>query len=148
MLKYSLPATALLAVGLTACLDDPAAPECSPLTSTIVEMRGDTVVTSTTLEYIETSSGASSGEARWCFGAQVEYVGTLLDGTEFDSGSFPFTPGVSSIIPGFSEGVVGMTVGDVRRLIVPPSLAYGATGLGEIPPDATIVFDVELLAVE
>jgi FKBP-type peptidyl-prolyl cis-trans isomerase len=55
---------------------------------------------------------------------------------------------VSSIIPGFAEGVVGMTVGDVRRLIVPPSLAYGASGLGEIPPNATIVFDVELIAVE
>jgi FKBP-type peptidyl-prolyl cis-trans isomerase len=55
---------------------------------------------------------------------------------------------VSNIIPGFSEGVVGMTVGDVRRLIVPPILAYGTTGQGEIPPNATIVFDVELIAVE
>jgi peptidylprolyl isomerase len=155
MLKYSLAATTLLVVGLTACLDDPSGPECSPRTSTIVETRGDTVVTSTGLQYIETESGTGSTEGRWCFGAQVEYTGSLLNGTQFDAGTFAFTPGISNIIPGFAEGVVGMTVDSNRRLIIPPTLGYGAepvvnnqTGAVIIPANSTLIFDVELIAVQ
>lgn len=148
MLKYSLAATVVMVAGLTACLDDPAGPECVPQSVTITETRGDTIVTSTGLRYIESSPGTTTAEARWCFGAQIQYVGTLLDGTQFDSGGFAFTPGISNIIPGFSQGVVGMKVDGNRRLIIPPNLAYGATGNNAIPPNATIVFDVELIAVE
>jgi FKBP-type peptidyl-prolyl cis-trans isomerase len=155
MLKYSLAATTLLVVGLTACLDDPAGPDCSPQTSTITETRGDTVVTSTGLRYIETESGTSAVAGRWCYGAQVEYTGALLDGTQFDAGNFAFTPGVSNIIPGFAQGVVGMTVDSNRRLIIQPSLGYGAepvvnqqTGAVIIPGNSTLIFDVELIAVQ
>ena len=155
MLKYSLAATTLLVVGLTACLDDPAGPECSARTTTIVEERGDTVVTSTGLRYIETGTGTSTTAGRWCVGAQVEYTGALLDGTQFDAGTFAFTPGVSNIIPGFAEGVVGMTVDSNRRLIIPPALGYGSQPVVNnqtqdtvIPANSTLIFDVELIAVQ
>jgi FKBP-type peptidyl-prolyl cis-trans isomerase len=148
MLKYSLPAAALLVVGLSACLDDTTGPECQPFSNPVDEMRGDTVVTQVGLRYIEVEAGASQQEARWCAQAQVQYVGTLLDGTQFDSGTHTFTPGADNTIAGFVFGVVGMQVGERRRLIVPPNLAYGATGTQDIPPNSTIVFDVELIATQ
>ena len=148
MLKYSLAATAMLAVGLSACLDDPSGPSCAPQAVTITGTAGDTVITSSGLRYINTDAGTNELEARWCFGAQIAYVGTLQDGTEFDRGQFAFTPGITNIIPGFAQGVVGMKVDGNRRLIVPPNLAYGSTGNGDIPPNATIYFDVELIAVQ
>jgi FKBP-type peptidyl-prolyl cis-trans isomerase FkpA len=79
------------------------------------------------------------------------YVPTAIDskGTQFDKGSFTFTVGTTQIIPGFSNGVAGMKVGGVRRMIIPPSLAYGADGSPPaIPPNATLLFEVELLAVQ
>jgi peptidylprolyl isomerase len=154
MLKFSLAATALLAVGLSACLDDPSGPECSPITNnTVVETRGDTTVTSSGLRYIEIADGASSVEADWCSLAQVQYVGRLSDGTEFDSGDFSFTPGRFETITGFELGVVGMTVSSSRRLIIPPNLGYGSqdvvdrqTGEVVIPGNSTLIFDVQLIA--
>jgi FKBP-type peptidyl-prolyl cis-trans isomerase FkpA len=68
-------------------------------------------------------------------------------GTFEESGSFPFTVGAGQAIKGFDQGVVGMAVGGKRRLIVPPSLAYGSTGSGKIPPNATLVFEVELVSI-
>jgi FKBP-type peptidyl-prolyl cis-trans isomerase FkpA len=59
---------------------------------------------------------------------------------------FSFRMGTNAVIPGFEQGVSGMRVGGTRRLIVPPSLAYGATGNGPIPPNSWTVFELELLA--
>ena len=84
----------------------------------------------------------------------VHYTGWLTDGTKFDSSkdrdeSFEFALGARHVIAGWDEGVQGMKVGGVRKLTIPPSLGYGARGAGGvIPPDATLVFEVELLAVE
>jgi FKBP-type peptidyl-prolyl cis-trans isomerase FkpA len=100
---------------------------------------------------------AGSGpEATLGKSATVNYTGwlyapTAIDskGTQFDKGTFTFAVGTTQIIPGFSSGVVGMKVGGVRRMIVPPSQAYGANGLPPaIPPNATLLFEVELLAVQ
>ena len=89
----------------------------------------------------------------------VNYTGWLYDaaksenkGTQFDTstgrGVFSFVLGAGQVIAGWDQGVAGMRVGGKRRLIIPPSLGYGAAGAGPIPGNATLVFDVELVAVQ
>lgn len=85
---------------------------------------------------------------------QVHYTGTLTDGTQFDSslsrGPFEFMLGGGQVIKGWDLGVAGMKVGGRRRLTIPPELGYGAAGTpgGPIPPNATLIFDVQLLGVK
>jgi FKBP-type peptidyl-prolyl cis-trans isomerase len=84
----------------------------------------------------------------------VHYTGWLENGTKFDSSKdrddpFNFRLGAGSVIRGWDEGVAGMKVGGVRRLTIPPQLGYGDRGAGGvIPPKATLVFEVELLAIQ
>ena len=83
----------------------------------------------------------------------VHYVGTLTDGTKFDSSrdrgqGFRFTLGRGEVIQGWDQGVAGMKIGELRKLTIPASLAYGKRGFPPvIPPDSTLVFEVELLGV-
>jgi peptidylprolyl isomerase len=82
----------------------------------------------------------------------VNYRGTLTNGREFDSsygrGPFRFPLGGGRVIQGWDEGVAGMKVGGKRKLVIPPDLGYGSRGAGGvIPPDATLIFEVELLEV-
>jgi FKBP-type peptidyl-prolyl cis-trans isomerase len=84
---------------------------------------------------------------------EVHYAGTLTDGTKFDSSyerttPLTFTIGARQLIEGWERGIVGMKVGGRRRLTIPPSLAYGAEGRGQIPPNATLIFEIELLAIK
>jgi FKBP-type peptidyl-prolyl cis-trans isomerase FkpA len=104
------------------------------------------------LEIVELTEGsgasATSGKR-----VTVHYVGTLTDGTKFDSSrdrgkGFSFKLGGGEVIRGWDQGVEGMKVGGVRRLTIPHELAYGERGYpGVIPPRATLVFEVELLSV-
>ena len=80
----------------------------------------------------------------------VSYVGTLMNGTQFDASSAPysFRLGTRAVVAGFDEGITGMQAGGSRLVVIPPALGYGTRGAGgAIPPNATLVFEVELLGV-
>jgi FKBP-type peptidyl-prolyl cis-trans isomerase FkpA len=83
----------------------------------------------------------------------VHYVGTLTDGKEFDQSRkrgqpFTFPLGQGRVIKGWDQGVAGMKVGGKRKLTIPPSLGYGDRGAGTIPPNSTLLFEVELLEIK
>jgi FKBP-type peptidyl-prolyl cis-trans isomerase len=84
----------------------------------------------------------------------VNYTGWLVDGTKFDSSLDPnrrpleFTLGKKEVIEGWEKGVLGMKVGEIRRIEIPASMAYGEQDLGIIPPNSDLIFEVELLNVE
>jgi peptidylprolyl isomerase len=86
--------------------------------------------------------------------AVVHYTGWLLDGTKFDSTvdrgtAFEFQLGAGQVIKGWDEGVATMNIGSKVELIIPPDLAYGASGAGGvIPPNATLIFEIELLVLK
>ena len=100
-------------------------------------------------EKIGTGPEAKAGDH-----VSVHYTGRLLDGTKFDSSldrnePFDFTLGAGQVIKGWDQGVAGMKKGGKRKLTIPSELAYGKAGSPpKIPPDATLVFDVELLGIE
>ena len=104
------------------------------------------------LRYQELAKG-DGAEAAAGRNASVHYTGWLTNGEKFDSSRdrnepFSFTVGAGQVIAGWDEGVAGMKVGGRRKLVIPASLGYGTAGAPpDIPPGATLVFDVELLAV-
>jgi FKBP-type peptidyl-prolyl cis-trans isomerase FkpA len=111
--------------------------------------------------YVARTMGVQIEEVRQGTGAEaragntvtVHYVGTLTDGKKFDSSrdrgkGFEFRLGAGEVIAGWDQGVAGMKVGQVRKLTISPDLAYGADGFPPvIPPNSTLVFEVELLGV-
>jgi FKBP-type peptidyl-prolyl cis-trans isomerase len=99
---------------------------------------------------LKTGSGATAGPGKTVI---VNYTGWLTDGTKFDSSldrnqPFSFVLGTGSVIRGWDLGVAGMQMGGKRQLRIPSELAYGPRGMGSIPPNATLIFDVELLDVK
>ena len=109
--------------------------------------------TSTGLRYQDVKVG-SGEEATAGRTAVVHYTGWLTDGKKFDSSRdrgepFSFPLGAGQVIPGWDQGVAGMKVGGRRKLVIPSDLGYGAQGAPpDIPPNSTLVFDVELLGVQ
>ena len=110
------------------------------------------ITTASGLVYEELTVGAGA-EAASGQRVTVHYTGWLTNGTKFDSSKdrddpFEFHLGQGQVIKGWDEGVAGMKIGGKRKLTIPPELGYGARGAGGvIPPDATLVFEVELLGV-
>src|SRR5215475_7988325 len=104
-----------------------------------------------TIENLKEGTGA---EAKVGNTVTVHYVGTLTDGKKFDSSrdrgrGFSFTLGKGMVIKGWDQGVAGMKVGQLRKLTIPAHLAYGERGFPPvIPPNSTLVFEVELLEVK
>jgi FKBP-type peptidyl-prolyl cis-trans isomerase len=102
---------------------------------------------------METLRAGKGAEAKAGDRVTVHYVGTLLDGSKFDSSrdrgqGFRFRLGRGEVIKGWDQGVAGMCIGELRKLTIPPELAYGARGFPPvIPPNSTLVFEVELLQV-
>lgn len=107
-------------------------------------------VTELKIEEMKTGTGA---EAKAGQQVSVHYTGWLTDGKKFDSSldrgqPFKFMLGAGQVIPGWDKGVAGMKVGGKRKLTIPPQMGYGERGAGGvIPPNATLVFEVELLGV-
>jgi len=111
---------------------------------------GSSQVTSSGLKITELVLGEGK-EATPGAKVSVNYKGTLEDGKEFDSsygrGPFEFSLGAGMVIKGWDEGVAGMKVGGKRKLVIPPELGYGSRGIGPIPPNSVLTFEVELLDV-
>ncbi|HLZ25532.1 MAG TPA: FKBP-type peptidyl-prolyl cis-trans isomerase [Ktedonobacterales bacterium] len=116
-------------------------------------VNGQPIVTPSGLQYIDVVLGTGD-EARAGQRVTVHYTGWLTNGQKFDSSRdrndpFQFGLGQRQVIAGWDQGVAGMRVGGQRRLIIPPDLGYGARGApGAIPPNATLIFDVELLKAQ
>lgn len=110
-----------------------------------------TTETATGLHYLDVKPGEGA-QARAGQTVRVHYTGWLTSGSKFDSSRdrgepLEFPLGRGQVIRGWDEGVAGMKVGGVRRLIIPPALGYGARGIGPIPPNSTLVFEVELVGI-
>lgn len=113
-------------------------------------MSQTTTASGLVIDELEVGSGDRAEKGKT---VSVHYTGWLTDGRKFDSSkdrneAFNFPLGAGHVIRGWDEGVEGMQVGGKRKLTIPPELGYGARGAGGvIPPNATLVFEVELLAV-
>jgi FKBP-type peptidyl-prolyl cis-trans isomerase FkpA len=114
---------------------------------------GQATTTSSGLQITDEVVGTGQ-EAKTGDNVSVNYTGWLADGTKFDSSydrnqAFDFVLGAGNVIKGWDEGVVGMKVGGKRKLIIPPDLGYGASGYPPvIPANATLTFEVELVAIK
>ncbi|HNE43327.1 MAG: FKBP-type peptidyl-prolyl cis-trans isomerase [Betaproteobacteria bacterium] len=113
-------------------------------------MAETTTASGLVVDELTVGNGIEAGAGKYVF---VHYTGWLTDGSKFDSSRdrrqpFSFLLGRGQVIAGWDEGVQGMKVGGSRKLTIPPHLGYGAAGAGGvIPPNATLVFEVELLDV-
>ena len=152
----------LPAVAFTACLNgsetisgNNGTPiDCATLATGLTAAEPTLTTTASGLKYRDQTVGTGATVIK---GQQValHYSGCLTSGVKFDENNdadpaLVFTTGTTppQVIVGFDEGIVGMKVGGRRQLVIPPELAYGATGQGVIPPNATLVFTVDLVATQ
>ena len=130
----------LLVVAVAGCSNTPVSPSSAPFSQTDLRVgSGTAAVTGSTMT--------------------VQYTGWFYDaskadkrGVQFDTSigrtALTFTLGAGSVVQGWEQGLVGMSVGGLRRLVIPPSMAYGSSRYATVPPNTTLVFDIELLDVQ
>lgn len=154
MTKHIVVLAIILGLAVFALAQTAAKKSAASNTSAPSKVTGDGVKTDSGLQYwdIKVGNGAAAKEGSH---VRVHYTGWLTTGKKFDSSvnagkPFDFTIGNGEVIKGWEEGVAGMKVGGKRQLRIPPALGYGASGTpgGPIPPNATLIFDVQLLAVQ
>jgi len=133
-------AAALFAAAAAGCGESPTAPSTAPYKQTDVRVGTGTEAASGTLVTVIYTG--------WLYdAAKLDGKGVQFD-TSIGGDPFAFTLGAGQVIKGWDQGITGMKVGGLRRLVIPPSLAYGPVRYGPIPPDATLVFDIELTDVQ
>ena len=137
---------------LSACATEPATPATTANPPAATAPLGQPQTTPSGLVIIDLAEGTGPS-AHSGMTARVHYTGTLESGKEFDSSRarepFAFRMGAGQVIPGWDEGLIGMKVGGKRKLLIPPHLGYGERGSPPaIPPDAKLIFEIELLGVE
>ncbi len=119
----------------------------------VIQQKEEDVMNQVTELLIEDLVVGEGKEATAGAMVSVHYTGTLTNGTKFDSSvdrgiPFEFNLGAGNVIAGWDQGVAGMKIGGKRKLTIPPNLAYGDRGAGSlIPPNSTLIFEVELLGV-
>ncbi len=151
-LAVTAAALALFALAGVASAQDPKPAAAAGETKAAAAAGETAVTTASGLKYEDLKVGDGT-EAKTGDRVQVHYTGWLENGTKFDSSvdrgqPFAFPLGAGRVIRGWDEGVAGMKVGGKRKLTIPPALGYGERGAGGIiPPNATLIFEVELLQV-
>lgn len=143
----------LAALSLTACASKGGGDGQTGDVADVAKMPDNAITTPSGLKYadIQEGTGETPKKGQTCV---MHYTGWLTDGTKFDSSldrnePFEFPLGQGMVIKGWDEGVASMKVGGKRKLLIPSELGYGTRGAGNvIPPNATLVFDVELLSVK
>jgi peptidylprolyl isomerase len=110
------------------------------------------VTTPSGLKYVDLSPGSGT-TIKTGDQVTVNYVGKFMDGTVFDAssrhgGTMDYVQGFTSLIPGWTEGTSTMKPGGKRKLIIPPNLGYGLDGNDTIPPNSTLIFEIEVIAVK
>ena len=110
------------------------------------------ITTASGLQYVDLITGTGKTAADDDH-VSVLFTGWLTDGTQFDNSldknnPFKFEVGETEVNKGWDEGVTGMKVGGKRKMIIPPALGFGAKGKGNVPPNATLIYEIELLAIQ
>ena len=155
MIKYAAAVAIVLVLTVVSVVAQSATRKSSTAsTNAPTKVTGDGVKTPSGLIYWDIRVG-NGDVAKEGSHVRVHYTGWLTNGKKFDSSvdagkPFDFTIGNGEVIKGWEEGVAGMKVGGKRQLRIPPALGYGAEGTpgGPIPPNATLIFDVQLLGVQ
>jgi peptidylprolyl isomerase len=137
----------IAAISIPACSQKEA--KTAPEKGTEVQAPAGATKTASGLSYLDVVKGTGAAPVSGK-NVTVHYTGWLESGKKFDSSvdrgqPFSFRIGAGEVIPGWDEGVISMRVGGKRKLIIPAALGYGANQMGEIPPNSTLIFEVELL---
>ena len=138
--RITIVFAAAILVAAAGCGESPTTPSTAPYKQTDVRVGTGTEATSGTLVTVIYTG--------WLYdAARLDGKGLQFD-TSVGGDPFAFTLGVGQVISGWDQGISGMKIGGLRRLVIPPSLAYGPVRFGPIPPDATLIFDIELTDVQ